>query len=133
AFLAGVVSLSDTVMGVGITTIWSRVQPILAEELEVSANKRHPGTLAGGVRFDHVSFRYLESGPMTLSNICLQVEPGECVAIVGPSGSGKSTLLNLLLQFETPASGAIYLDDKDLSGLDIRAVRRQMGVVNQDS
>src|SRR5208283_1441868 len=50
----------------------------------------------------------------------------------GPSGSGKSTLLNLLLRFETPHSGSIRLDGRELSSLDITAVRRQIGVVTQD-
>ncbi|MHC5732916.1 MAG: ATP-binding cassette domain-containing protein, partial [Nostoc sp.] len=54
------------------------------------------------------------------------------VAIVGPSGSGKSTILRLLLGFETPEAGKIFYDGRDLSGLDIAAVRRQLGVVLQN-
>jgi ABC-type bacteriocin/lantibiotic exporter with double-glycine peptidase domain len=52
--------------------------------------------------------------------------------LTGPSGSGKSTLLNLILRFEHPHSGAIYFDGRELSSLDITAVRRQIGVVTQD-
>lgn len=51
---------------------------------------------------------------------------------MGGSGSGKSTLLRLLLSFETPEDGSIYYDGQDLSGLDVSAVRRQLGVVLQD-
>ena len=54
------------------------------------------------------------------------------MAFVGPSGSGKSTLFRLLLGFETPESGTIFFDGKDLSRLDLRAVRRQLGVVLQN-
>jgi ABC-type bacteriocin/lantibiotic exporter with double-glycine peptidase domain len=54
------------------------------------------------------------------------------VAIVGSSGSGKSTLLRLLIGFETPASGVIYYDDQDISSIDIREVRSQIGVVLQN-
>ena len=61
----------------------------------------------------------------------MEVKAGEFIAIVGPSGSGKSTILRLLLGFETPESGSIFYDGKDLSGLDITAVRRQLGVVLQ--
>jgi ABC-type bacteriocin/lantibiotic exporter with double-glycine peptidase domain len=64
--------------------------------------------------------------------VSIQADPGECIALTGPSGCGKSTLLNLVLRFDTPHSGAIYLDGRDLSSLDITAVRRQIGVVTQD-
>nr|HPG57514.1 ATP-binding cassette domain-containing protein [Candidatus Wallbacteria bacterium] len=60
------------------------------------------------------------------------IKPGEFAAIVGPSGSGKSTLIRLLLGFDRPLSGAILYDGHDLSGVDVRAVRRQIGVVLQN-
>jgi ABC-type bacteriocin/lantibiotic exporter with double-glycine peptidase domain len=71
--------------------------------------------------------------PMVLRDISLSVKPGQFIALVGPSGSGKSSLLRLFLGFERPESGAIYYDGQDLSGLDIEAVRRQMGVVIQNA
>jgi ATP-binding cassette subfamily C protein len=63
----------------------------------------------------------------------LQIAPGEFVAIVGPSGSGKSTLLRLLLGFASPTEGAVFYDGQALSGMDLRKVRRQIGVVLQHS
>jgi ABC-type bacteriocin/lantibiotic exporter with double-glycine peptidase domain len=132
AFFAGIVSLSETIASLGVVTIWNRVLPILAEEPEVSGTKAHPGNLTGHIKFDRVSFRYLEAGQRTLEDISFEAQPGECVAIAGPSGSGKTTILNLLLQFEIPTSGAIYLDGRDLADLNVSAVRRQLGVVNQD-
>ena len=69
---------------------------------------------------------------MILDGVSIHANPGECIALTGPSGCGKSTLLNLLLRFETPHSGGIYFDGRDLSGLNIAAVRRQIGVVTQD-
>ena len=68
-----------------------------------------------------------------LKDIDLHVGRGEAVGLVGPSGSGKSTLLRLLLGFETPAGGAVLYDGQDLSTLDVRAVRRQIGTVLQSS
>jgi NHLM bacteriocin system ABC transporter ATP-binding protein len=132
-FMSGVVSLSETVAGLSVVTIWKRSKPILEENPEVRDTKSHPGRLSGRIKFDHVDFRYGGGGQPTLEDINIEVQPGECVALVGPSGSGKSTILNLLLQFEVPSSGAIYIDGQDLSSLDISAVRRQFGVVTQDS
>jgi ABC-type bacteriocin/lantibiotic exporter with double-glycine peptidase domain len=63
--------------------------------------------------------------------VTFRLEPGEFVAVVGPSGCGKSTLLRLLIGFEQPLAGSVRYDGRDLSTLDIAAVRRQLGVVLQ--
>jgi ABC-type bacteriocin/lantibiotic exporter with double-glycine peptidase domain len=67
-----------------------------------------------------------------LDNVSLKIAQGEYVAIVGPSGSGKSSLFRLLLGFEKPETGAVFLDGKALDTLDISAARRQFGVVLQN-
>jgi ATP-binding cassette subfamily C protein len=64
--------------------------------------------------------------------VSISASKGEFIALVGSSGSGKSTILRLLLGFETPQAGSIYYDGQDLSGLDVNAVRRQLGVVLQN-
>jgi ATP-binding cassette subfamily C protein len=64
--------------------------------------------------------------------VSFHVKAGEFVAFVGPSGSGKSTVLRLLLGFEEPESGAIYFDGQELAGLDLQAIRSQIGVVLQN-
>jgi ABC-type bacteriocin/lantibiotic exporter with double-glycine peptidase domain len=111
--------------------LYERAKPILDACPEVNPAKRHPGELAGGITVEHVSFRYRPDGPLVLRDVSLRVPAGRFVAIVGASGSGKSTLLRMLLGFETPESGAIYVDNQDVSQLDIQAVRQQIGVVLQ--
>jgi NHLM bacteriocin system ABC transporter ATP-binding protein len=109
-----------------------RARPILQAPPEVDASKAHPGELSGDIEISHVSFRYQADGPLVLDDLSVHIRPGEFVAFVGPSGAGKSTIIRLLLGFEAPASGSIFYDRLDLSGLDLQAVRRQMGVVLQD-
>ena len=116
-----------------IVPIQERANPILETLPEVSDASKHPGELQGSIEVSHVSFRYRADGPLVLRDVSLAVRPGEFVAIVGPSGSGKSSLFRLLLGFEKPESGAIYYDGQDLSGLDVQAVRQQMGVVIQNA
>ena len=112
---------------------YERLQPIITTPAEVDERRSYPGQLAGDIQISHLSFRHIPDGPMTLSDINLQIRPGEFAAVVGPSGSGKSTLLRLLLGFEKPESGAIYYDGQDLANLDLREVRQQIGVVLQSS
>jgi ABC-type bacteriocin/lantibiotic exporter with double-glycine peptidase domain len=116
-----------------VVTLWQRSQPILVAEPEVDPEKIDPGKLKGQVVVARVTFRYRADGPLTLDQVSLRADPGEFVAIVGPSGSGKSTLLRLLLGFDSPVDGTIYYDGQDLAGLEITAVRRQLGVVLQNS
>jgi len=107
-----------------------RLRPIL-EGVPESEERAHPGVLGGRIEVADVCFRYGEGMPWVLEGVSLAVEPGENVALVGPSGCGKSTLFRLLLGFERPSSGGIYYDGKELSGLDLRELRHQIGVVLQ--
>ncbi|MFT9847138.1 NHLP bacteriocin export ABC transporter permease/ATPase subunit [Aneurinibacillus sp. REN35] len=112
--------------------LYKRVKPLLEEQPETEASRSEPGVLRGEIEISHVSFAYHAPSGLTLDDVSLRVRAGEYVAIVGSSGSGKSTLLRLLLGFETPLTGAIHYDGKDLNGLNLRAVRRQCGVVLQN-
>ncbi|MEL6353418.1 MAG: NHLP bacteriocin export ABC transporter permease/ATPase subunit [Cyanobacteria bacterium J06627_28] len=132
-FIIGATSLSQTAIEVlGVIPLWMRSQPILAATPEVDTQKADPGRLAGRICLDHVTFRYREDGPLILDDVTIETHPGEFIALVGPSGSGKSTVLRLLLGFESPQSGTLYYDNQDVCGLDITAVRRQLGVVLQN-
>ncbi|MEO8333633.1 MAG: NHLP bacteriocin export ABC transporter permease/ATPase subunit [bacterium] len=112
--------------------LFENAQPIFATLPEVQLGKTDPGALLGDIEMQHVMFRYGGSdAPLTLRDVSLHVRPGEFVAFVGPSGSGKSTIMRLLLGFDSPESGAVYFDGKDVEGLDVQALRRQIGVVLQ--
>ncbi|KYC37687.1 cation tolerance protein CutA [Scytonema hofmannii PCC 7110] len=132
-FISGVTDLSNTLTDIlGIVPLWERAKPIIQGTPESDPTKADPGRLTGRIHLEHLTFRYRDDGPLTLDDVTIYAEPGEFIAFVGPSGSGKSTIFRLLLGFETPLSGTVYYDGQDLSGLDIQAVRRQLGVVLQN-
>ncbi|RAM49367.1 MAG: NHLP bacteriocin export ABC transporter permease/ATPase subunit [Hapalosiphonaceae cyanobacterium JJU2] len=134
SFIGGATSLSTTVVDImQVLPMWKRAEPILTAIPEITSSKTDPGRLSGKLLVDHVIFRYRDDGPLTLDDVTIKAEPGEYIALVGPSGSGKSTLFRLLLGFDHPESGTIYYDGQDLAGLDVNAVRRQLGVVMQNS
>jgi NHLM bacteriocin system ABC transporter ATP-binding protein len=132
-FLQGARDLSNTFIStLNVIPLWERAQSIVKAEPEVDPSKTDPGRLTGRLALEHVTFRYRDDGPLILDDVSIRAEPGEFIAAVGPSGSGKSTIFRLLLGFETPASGTVYYDGQDLAGLDVSAVRRQLGVVLQN-
>jgi len=125
----GMVALSV----IQIVPLYERARPILETAPEVDSERADPGELTGEVEMTHISFRYNPEGSLILNDVSLRVKPGEFAAFVGPSGAGKSTILRLLLGFETPETGSIYYNGQDFNGLDVQKVRRQMGVVVQNS
>lgn len=112
--------------------VMDRIRPIFSESAEVADLSPTAKALKGEIEVDHVSFRYSENEPDVLSDVNMHIKPGEYIGIVGPSGCGKSTLLKLLLGFETPTSGNIFYDSRDIESLEKTEMRRQMGVVLQD-
>jgi subfamily B ATP-binding cassette protein HlyB/CyaB len=89
--------------------------------------------LNGGIRFEHVSFRYRPNAPPVLTDIELDIEPGQVIGIVGRSGSGKSTLAKLIQRLYVPEGGRVMIDGIDLALADGAALRRQIGCVLQDN
>jgi ATP-binding cassette subfamily C protein len=132
SFIHGTTDISNTITDMlQILPQWQRAQPILKAIPEVELDRADPGKLIGRITVDRVCFRYRQDGPLNLDKVSINAEPGEFIALVGSSGSGKSTIFRLLLGFETPEEGSVYYDGQDLFGLDVGAVRRQLGVVLQ--
>ncbi|THF77143.1 NHLP bacteriocin export ABC transporter permease/ATPase subunit [Cohnella fermenti] len=132
-FLGANLAMSSAVVSsLTIIPLYERARPILETIPEAAEVRDDPGELAGEIEVKHVRFRYKEDQPLILQDMSLHVRPGEFVALVGASGCGKSTLMRLLLGFDIPESGSIAVDGQDLKTLDIRAVRRQFGVVLQN-
>ena len=108
------------------------VEPILKAEPEASDDKPSITSLSGAIEVSNVSFRYSENTPYVVQDLSLNVKSGEYVAIVGESGCGKSTLMRLLLGFEKPERGTIFYGSYDVSKVDLRSLRQNIGVVMQD-
>ena len=108
------------------------VAPILKTAPEVAENKRVVEKISGSIELNNVSFRYSPDTPLIIDNLSLKIRAGQYVAIVGKTGCGKSTLMRLMLGFETPQKGAVYFDGKDLTALDLKSLRRKIGVVMQN-
>lgn len=134
----GMVSSAFTsLVGVGlqaanIKPTLEQVKPIMEALPEVEENKKVVTRVSGGIELNNVSFRYSEKMPWVIDDLSLKIKPGQYVAIVGKTGCGKSTLLRLLLGFETAQKGAVYYDDMDLSTLDLKSLRKKIGVVMQN-
>uniref|UniRef100_UPI0011EE320B ATP-binding cassette domain-containing protein n=1 Tax=Luteimonas suaedae TaxID=2605430 RepID=UPI0011EE320B len=102
-------------------------------EPAVSPSRASLPAMEGKISLEHVGFRYRVDGPEVLSDVSLEVAPGEIIGVVGPSGSGKSTLTKLIQRLHTPERGRVLVDGVDLSLVDPAWLRRQVGVVLQES
>ena len=89
--------------------------------------------IKGKVKFEDISFSFKERGPLIISQLSAEINEGEFVAIVGQSGSGKSTLTKLIPRLYDPSSGKIIIDNYDISKVELYSLRRQIGIVPQDT
>jgi ATP-binding cassette subfamily B protein len=103
------------------------------QEAEIDRNNIPLPAVSGAVKYENVSFRFAASGPLQLSNVSVEFAAGEFVGIVGQSGSGKSTMMKLLLRLYDAESGRILVDGYDIAKVELYSLRRQIGVVPQDT
>jgi ABC-type multidrug transport system fused ATPase/permease subunit len=90
-----------------------------------------PARTPGPIVFDHVTFAY-DKGKPVLKDVCLEIAPGQTVALVGPSGAGKTTIANLFMRFYDPIEGQIRLNGVDLRSLTLKSLRQNMALVLQE-
>jgi NHLM bacteriocin system ABC transporter ATP-binding protein len=121
------------VASITVIPLYERLQPVLRAVPERNDPGGDPGLLTGRIRLENVYFRYGPQAELTLRGVTVDIKPGQEVALLGPSGAGKSTVMRLLLGFETPERGSVVYDDRNLDSLNMRMVRRQVGVVLQNS
>jgi ATP-binding cassette subfamily B protein len=104
------------------------------QEIEIAGEQLPPlPPILGAIRYERVNFRFGSNGPLQLLNVDVDIPAGSFVGIVGSSGSGKSTMLKLLTRLYDPLEGTIRMDGYDISKVDLYSLRRQIGVVPQDS
>ena len=118
----------------GLTAV-ERIGELLEQPLEIvedSTARPLEGSGLGEVVFENVSFCYRPDEPI-LRNLSFRIAPGEHVALVGPTGSGKTTVIRLLCRLYEPQQGRILLDGRDIRSIPIADLRRQLGVVLQDT
>ena len=118
----------------GLTAV-ERIGELMEEPLEIAEAKGvlpHESGGGGEVIFENVSFAYRPDDPI-LRNLSFRIAPGEHVALVGPTGSGKSTIIRLLCRLYEPQQGRILLDGRDIRTIPMADLRRELGVVLQDT
>lgn len=118
----------------GLTAV-ERIGELMEEPLEIAEAKNVLPHVSGGggeVIFENVSFSYRPDDPI-LRNLSFRIAPGEHVALVGPTGSGKSTIIRLLCRLYEPQQGRILLDGRDIRTIPMADLRRELGVVLQDT
>lgn len=117
----------------GFESLYSLREVLESPDLEHNAGKAPVDAVRGHFRFEQVSFAYPDADDSSLTDITLEVQPGEVIAIIGGSGAGKSTMLNLIIGFIRPSRGRILLDGEDMRDLDLRTYRQYLSVVPQQT
>jgi ATP-binding cassette, subfamily B, bacterial len=132
ASISGLIALFPQIAK-GYESLYSLTEVLESPDIEHNEGKAHVGRVRGAFKFEGVGFAYPKTEESSLTNIDLEVQPGETVAFIGASGAGKSTLLNLIIGFIRPTQGHILLDGEDMNDLDLRTYRHYLSVVPQQT
>ena len=119
------------IMTKGLESVTSVGEVLSSDDVEENEGKTELAELRGAFSFRHLAYRYPGSEKRVLEDFCLDVRPGQTIAVVGESGAGKSTLMNLLVGFMMPESGQILIDGQDIRTINLKTYRRFLSVVPQ--
>ena len=117
----------------GLESVRSVSEIVLSDRIEDNRDKITLRHVHGSVSFENVSYRYPNSDSDTIKDFSLEVNPGDCIAIVGSSGSGKSTIMNMIIGFLQPTKGVMKIDGKPIGALNLASYRHFISVVPQNS
>lgn len=117
----------------GLASVRSLGEVLESPDIEVNSGKRKVSSVQGHIEFKEVSLMYPGASTWALSQINVKAGPGKVTALVGASGSGKSTFINLVIGFLRPSKGQVLLDNRNMSELDMREVRKFVSMVPQES
>lgn len=117
----------------GVESINSVGEILIANDVENNKGKKKLKRVNGDITFENVEFGYEEGKVPVLKDFNLEIKKGECIAFVGESGAGKTTILNLIIGFNKPTKGKIYIDGVDMSELDLTSYRKFIAVVPQNT
>jgi ATP-binding cassette subfamily B protein len=119
----------------GSLALFGRLFAYIDRVPEISDDPRATdlGQVQGAIRFDQVSFSYPGASRAAVSDLTVNIEPGQLAALVGPTGAGKTTITHLVARFYDPQQGQILLDGTDLRRINRSSLARQLGIVFQDT
>lgn len=128
------IAMGINIFAQGMASV-KRVEDVLETTTQVQDKEEAVALkdIQGHIRINHLDFNFPDNNQVGLKDICLEVKPGETLAILGRTGSGKSTLVNLLLRLYNAPEGSIFLDEIDIMNAKIKDVRRQIAYVPQDN
>ncbi len=133
SFLKPILSLSDSYSNILILkTILNKLYDIIDSKPEKIITDNSLKISKGNITLNHVFYKYNVFNPYVINDVSFSINAGDKVAIVGKSGCGKSTLLKLNLGLYSPEKGSISVDDIDISSINIKDFRSQIGVVLQE-
>ena len=111
-----------------------RIYSVLDKKIDTKDDKNLPNLKIDecNIKFENVSFHYLNTKAKAIKNINFEISGGSMTAFVGHSGAGKSTIINLLPRFYEPQEGKIYIDDQNIHNFSLRSLRKSISLVSQD-